>query len=118
MSEENNDIAVEGIAEGMGERIAARRQQLGWTQEKTAENAGLSHQFFSSVEGGRKNMRADNAVKLAYALQTSTDYILTGKRNSNDFEYIASMLRELDDEQLRHAEEMIKHLVAACKRAK
>ena len=115
MNDETNTTIIDGVVEGMGERIAARRQQFGWTQEKTAEKAGLSHQFFSSVEGGRKNIRADNVVKIARTLKTSTDFILTGQSNSIDYEYITSILKELDEEQLRHAEEIIKHLVAACK---
>lgn len=102
----------------MSERIAARRQQLRLTQEQTAEIAGLSHQFFSSVEAGRKNIRAENVVKLARALNVSTDYILTGQSNSIDFDHIASMLRELDEEQLRCAEEIVKNLLIACKSAK
>ncbi len=113
MSENRGDMI-----EGINERIAARRQQLRLTQEKTAEIAGLSHQFFSSVEAGRKNIRAENVVKLARALNVSTDYLLTGHSNAADFEYITSMLRELDEEQLRCAEEIIRNLVTACKRTK
>jgi len=112
---DNNEL----IAEGISERIAARRKQLGLTQEQTAEIAGLSHQFFSSVEGKRKNIRAENVVKLARALKVSTDYILTGYVNDVDVDYVTSMLRELDDaEQLHCAEEIIKNYLIACKRAK
>lgn len=106
------------IAEGIGERIAARRKQLGLTQEQTAEIAGLSHQFFSSVEGKRKNIRAENVVKLARALKVSTDYILTGSVNDVDVNHVTSMLRELDAEQLHCAEEIIRNLLIACKKTK
>jgi transcriptional regulator with XRE-family HTH domain len=112
--DDNKDM----ITEGMSERIAARRKQLGLTQEQTAEIAGLSHQFFSSVEGNRKNIRAENVVKLANALRVSTDYILTGHVNNVDVDYVTSMLRELDAEQLHCAEEIIKNLLIACKRTK
>ena len=114
LTEHKNDLMTDGI----GERIAARRKQLGYTQEETAEIAGLSHQFFSSVESGRKNMRTENVVKLSHALKVSTDYILTGHINSVDVDYITSMLRELDAEQLHCAEEIIKNLLIACKRDK
>lgn len=112
---ENTSVS---FTESVGERIAARRKQLGWTQEQTAERAGLSHQFFSSVEAGKKNVRAENVVKLSRALNVSTDYILTGQSNSIDVDGIASMLQQLDEIQLRCAEEIIKNLLVACKSTK
>ena len=38
----------------MGARIAERRKQLGFTQERIAELSGVSPQFFSSIETGSK----------------------------------------------------------------
>lgn len=101
-------------ASEMGNRIAARRKQLGLTQEQVAELAGLSHQFFSSVEAGKKNMRAENVVKLCKALNVSTDFILTGRSNAIDTNNLTAMLRQLDENQLRCAEEIIKNLLVAC----
>ena len=117
MSEDKRDM-VDGLTDGMSERIAARRKQLHQTQEQTAEIAGLSHQFFSSVEAGRKNIRAENVVRLAQALKVSTDYLLTGQSNSIDYDYISSLLSELDETQLRCAEEILRNLVTACKNEK
>lgn len=105
---------TDDFAEGLGKRIAKRRKQLGYTQEQMAELAGLSHQFFSSVEAGKKNIRAENVVRLSQALKTSTDYILTGKSNAIDRNEIVSMLEGLNDAQLRHAEEIIRNFVEAC----
>lgn len=49
MPETNDDLAVE-----IGRRIAARRNQLRLTQEEAAERAGLTQQFFASVEPAQK----------------------------------------------------------------
>jgi len=114
----NENKSTEVVADSIGERIAARRKQLGYTQEQTAEITGLSHQFFSSVEAGRKNIRAENAVKLANALKVSTDYILTGHVNSVDVDYVTSMLQEFDAKELHCAEEIIRTLLIACKHNK
>lgn len=110
---ENNGESLFSASE-MGARIATRRKQLGYTQEQVAELAGLSHQFFSSVEAGKKNMRAENVVKLCRALNVSTDYILTGKSNAIDMNNLTAMLQPLDEKQLRCAEEIIKNLLVAC----
>lgn len=104
-------------AKEMGARIATRRRELRLTQEEAAELAGVSPQFFSNVETAAKNIRAENVVRVARALRTSTDYLLTGKSGRLDAESIASMLQKLDGKQLRCAEEIIKNLLVACGKA-
>ena len=45
MGTEKSTLAIE-----IGRRIAERRKQLGLTQAQAAEKAGLTQQFFASVE--------------------------------------------------------------------
>lgn len=110
--DQNNQYAA--LSQEIGLRILCRRKQLRLTQEQLAEKAGVSHQFFSCVELGKKNMRAENIVRLSRAMEVSTDYILTGKSNEVDYSYFTSMLRKLDENQLRCVEEVIKNILAAC----
>lgn len=49
MGTEKSTLAIE-----IGRRIAERRKQLGLTQAQAAEKAGLTQQFFASVETGAK----------------------------------------------------------------
>lgn len=49
MPKRNQELARE-----IGLRIARRRKELGWSQEETAERAGLSAQFLACVERGEK----------------------------------------------------------------
>lgn len=98
----------------IGKRISERRKQLKLTQEQVAEMSGLSHQFFSCIESGLKNMRAENVIKVCEALKVSTDYILTGKINNIDINYINSMLSVLNEEQMYHMEEIIKNYILGC----
>lgn len=109
MNTENNSLSQE-----IGKRIASRRKQLGLTQEQVAELSGLSHQFFACVERGLKNIRAENVVKLSKALNVSADYILMGKSNHHDHEYLTDLMEPLDELQLKCLEEIIKNYLIAC----
>lgn len=98
----------------IGARIAARRKQLGLTQEKASEEADLSYQFFACVERGLKSMRAKNIIKVAKALDISTDYLLTGVMNEADDNRLSTMLKPLTPEERLHLEDIIKNYLWAC----
>lgn len=44
----------------VGERIKARRAELGWTQDHFAEKAGISKSFVSDLETGKRSIGADS----------------------------------------------------------
>lgn len=62
----------------VGERVKARRIELGLTQEKLATKANITKGFLSDVENGRRNVGADTLLDLATALGVSLDYLMTG----------------------------------------
>lgn len=111
---ERMEKEVNQVLLAMGERIASRRKQLGLTQEQAAELTGVSHQFFACVERGLKNIRSENVIKLSVALDISTDYILKGESNQTDYNHIASLVKPLDETQLKCLEEIIKQYLIAC----
>lgn len=102
-----------GSAE-IGQRIAARRKQLGWTQEQAAEQSGLSHQFFACVERGIKNVRAESVVKISQAMGISTDYLLMGRSSAIDRGHLMDLMEPLSELQLKCLEEIIKNYLVAC----
>ena len=63
----------------IGERIKARRVELGKTQEEIATEAKITKGFLSDVENGRRNVGADTLLELATALRLSLDYLMTGE---------------------------------------
>ena len=63
----------------IGRRICERRQALGITQEKLAEQMDVSIQMVSNMERGNKEVKISNLIKLVAILDVSSDYILTGK---------------------------------------
>ncbi len=98
----------------IGQRIAARRKQLGWTQEQAAEKSGLSHQFFACVERGIKNIRAESVIKISRAMDVSTDYLLLGKSSEIDHGRLLDMMDPLSEVQFHCLEEIIKNFLIAC----
>ncbi len=101
------------LSKTIGHRIMLRRKQLGYTQEQAAEKSDLSHQFFSTVETGRKNIRAESIIKVARALEVSTDYLLTGAVNQVDVNNITKSLSQLSGTELYCLEEIIKNYLVA-----
>ena len=62
----------------VGERIKARRLELGWTQERLAAEARLSKGFLSDLEAGKRNIGADSLLALASALSVTMDFLMKG----------------------------------------
>ncbi len=51
-----------------GERVRARRQELGLSQEALADQAGVHWTFLGQVERGQRNLNLHNLLKLAAGL--------------------------------------------------
>jgi len=106
-------LSEEYLSKTIGHRIMLRRKQLGYTQEQAAEKSNLSHQFFSTVETGRKNLRAESIIRVAKALEVSTDYLLLGVVNEVDTHNISNSLTRLSGTELHCLEEIIKNYLKA-----
>lgn len=91
----------------IGKRITERRKKLGMTQEMLAEKGDLTPQFVSYAESGKRAMRPENVIKVAKALEVSTDYLLTGDIVEKDMLILADKLRSLSPEMLRIVENII-----------
>lgn len=61
-----------------------------------AKLADVSYQTISSVELGTKALWPENIIKISQALQVSTDYLLTGNRNTSDYITLDSKLSTVD----------------------
>jgi transcriptional regulator with XRE-family HTH domain len=62
----------------VGNRIKARRSELGWTQDGLASKAGLSKGFLSDLENGKRGVSAENLLDIARVLGVSLDYLMKG----------------------------------------
>lgn len=68
----------------LGERIRLARKTAKLKAEQVARETGVSIQFFSDVECGRKGMSGYNVAQLAKVLQVSTDFLLSGTTVTNE----------------------------------
>ena len=66
-----------------GERLKDARREKGFTQEQLAEVLAVSTEFLSRMERGKGNPSLETLIKLAAALNLSTDELL-GLATSND----------------------------------
>ena len=60
----------------LGRRIAARRQQLGWSRKQLAAKAGLSESYVTFIETYPAVVTMACLVELADALGTTVDALL------------------------------------------
>jgi transcriptional regulator with XRE-family HTH domain len=64
---------------GIGARVRAARERLGWTREALAFHAGVSWSAVAQVETGRRtNLRPSTLVALSRALGVTIDYLVDG----------------------------------------
>lgn len=62
----------------LGKRVRACRTNLNWTQERLAQEIGVSTSFIGHIERGSRKASIDTLVLLANAMQVSTDELLHG----------------------------------------
>lgn len=61
----------------IGDRIRARREELGMSQEELALKLGYkSRSTINKIESGGRNLRQSKILAIAKALDTTTDYIM------------------------------------------
>jgi transcriptional regulator with XRE-family HTH domain len=72
-----------GEPTGIGTRLRAARERLGWSREALAVHSELSWSAIAQVESGRRrNLRPRTLSALAGALGVSIDYLLHGAPSS------------------------------------
>ncbi len=65
-------------AEEFGRRVRRRREALGWSQGRLAEEVGLHFTYVGSVERGERNVTLMSIVRLAAALGVDAGELVTG----------------------------------------
>ena len=88
----------------IGKRIAARRSELGLTQEDLAALVKAEQQQISRYERGKFSPRLDVLIEIARALQTSLDWLVGNEITEEDLtpiemEVVKAMRRARNDQQ-------------------
>lgn len=61
-----------------GQRVRARRMELGLSQEALAQLAGLHRTYVGSLERGERNVALINILRLGRALQIDPGTLISG----------------------------------------
>jgi len=72
----------------VGERIKARRLELGWTQEELCQKAGISTGFLSDLENKKRSVSAETLLDIARVLGLSLDYLMKGEGSTSENEQV------------------------------
>ena len=72
------------MGERFSDRIARLRRRKGWTQAHLAERVGAKPSQISKYERGDLEPKLSILISLASVLETSTDYLLTGREKRPD----------------------------------
>lgn len=64
----------------LGERVRARRELLGISQESLADRCGVHWTFLGQVERGRRNLSLHNLLKVAAGLDVDPCELVQGLR--------------------------------------
>lgn len=79
-----------------GKRVKLARKAAKLKAEQTAEAVGISTQFLSDVERGKKGVSNYNVCRLAKALHVSTDYLLFDRIGADEeWELVAERIAAL-----------------------
>jgi transcriptional regulator with XRE-family HTH domain len=71
---------ISAAAGEFGQRIRARRTQLGKSQEQLARDSSLHWSYLGQVERGQRNLTLHNILKLAEVLEIDPGELVHGLR--------------------------------------
>ena len=94
----------------IGQRIAARRRQLGLKQAQLSEMADISNTYMSSIERAVSIPSIEVIMRLAIAMDTTPDEFLVGAvpaPREERWKQAAQYLRSMDEKQLETAESFL-----------
>ena len=97
----------------IGEQIKAARERAKMTQESLAERIEVSPQYVSDLERGVVGVSISTLKKICLALGVSSDQILFGSTQSNDFAPVSEKCRCLSHEQFTILCEIIEKYIRA-----
>lgn len=98
--EEKQSNSLDYVA--IGQRVKAMRLRMGWTQQKLAEEMGVSTSYIGHIEYGMKRSSAETIARLCQSLEMDANYLLFGTSVSGDNKsiirvYLEHQLAALDE---------------------
>lgn len=97
---------MENMKKEIGRRLRICRMEKNLTQERLSEQVGLETQSYANIEYGAKLFSVEVLMNLAKVLDTSADYILTGRHNAKT--PVTDILNALDAENAARLEDIVR----------
>lgn len=79
----------------LGKRIREERLRLNLTQEKLAEDIGISTAYLGQIERGERSVTLDKLIPLASRLGVTIDFLLSDYITSADDDINLNRLKQL-----------------------
>lgn len=94
----------------IGQNLYKCREAKGLTQDEIASSVGISIPFLSNLERGNKIMSLPVLLKLADALEVSTDQLLYGNQDEHKDRLcnIIALLRDKPDSFIEYTEKYLR----------
>lgn len=80
---------------------------LGLTQEKLAEETGISGTYVGQIERGERSLTLDTLIKISNRLGVTIDYLLIDSIKTNDESLLKQWLRIMDGRTSREKKMVI-----------
>ena len=90
-----------------GQRVKKSRENLNLSRKDFAEITDISEYFLVQVELGKRGVSNVTLCKMAEVLCTTTDYLLTGRRDVSDTSAITCLLEKIESPFLIGAEKLL-----------
>ncbi len=96
------------------ERLTTLMKAKGFTQKDFATKAEITESAMSYYVKGTRTPSGDVLIRIANALDTTTDYLLGGTdtvdkpEEKQELKYLQRNLKKLDPQKLKQAENMLK----------
>jgi transcriptional regulator with XRE-family HTH domain len=82
----------------LGDKVKQLRKKIGITQQELAASIGLSQSAIGMIEGNKQGASNDTLIKLAQALNTTVDYLLSNDTAISTNENTDESTLEIDDD--------------------
>ena len=96
----------------IGNKVKKARKDKGITQEKFAEELGVSVSFISQVEAGDKKFNLSRISEVSQILEKPVGYFIDGfkedESTNSDYEKINNILKNMSKKQLKLSLELIR----------
>lgn len=93
----------------IGRRIAKRRKELGLKQAQVCERAEINDKYLSCIERATSIPSLEVLMRLSIALEATPDLFLIGtfRHETQQWQDVAELLRNMDEKQLAQAKSFL-----------